>query len=121
MAQLKLTPKLLFSISGSFFPFNGLKIGSELGVNPSMGYEVAATGTGSFDLSTDSTSYVAGDTITVTIDYSDFEQAEEIVNLAVENDCWPDLEHLPVYAEKVSFEGSGSVEIDWTVSTMIPV
>jgi hypothetical protein len=65
--------------------------------------------------------HLGGDTLKIRLDYSDYER-EDAVFIAIRNDCWEEsaggepIEYMALMSKRASFTGSGSIELEWTIS-----
>ena len=113
-------------ITGRFFPFDMLTLHSMLLFEPYVGYEANTGKEGSFTFtvpgySASRPSFDAGETINFRLGYSDYDRDEdEVIFIAVQNECWGDDEFFPIFSKKFSpsSSGSGYVNIAWTVPYM---
>ena len=65
--------------------------------------------------------HLGGDTLKIRLDYTDYER-EDAVFIAIRNDCWENsvdgepIEFMALMSKRTSFTGSGSIELEWTIS-----
>jgi hypothetical protein len=97
-------PLIRLGVTGGTFPFNMLSLISHLQFEPYIGYEAFPgehEGTFSVSVQNDenptSVSHLGGETLTVTVDYSDYTR-EDAIFLAIRNDCWAESEYEPPLA-----------------------
>mmetsp|Transcript_18923 Transcript_18923/g.35092 ORF Transcript_18923/g.35092 Transcript_18923/m.35092 type:complete len:1244 (+) Transcript_18923:51-3782(+) len=120
MSELELKPKLVFDVKGGSFPFSALVMTSKVGVDPHIGYQVSPAARGNFKIvsPTSGQKFVAGDTMPIEVEYSDYDQQHEVLFFALSNDCWGDEEEgtfIAIEDAKLNFHGSGTMEIPWKV------
>ncbi|GMH93073.1 hypothetical protein TL16_g12530 [Triparma laevis f. inornata] len=130
--EMTFLPLIRMGVTGGTFPFNMLNLVSELEFAPYVGYEAhPGSDTGTFAITvvnddsskdgSEATPYLGGDRLKIRIDYSDYNR-EDAVFLAIRNDCWErsaghePIEFMPLMSQRVNFDGSGSVEMEWTIA-----